>query len=69
MGSLRVSSQIRAATRPNRRDSGTDNDEVRFKPVLALSFVQNHLQESQAHAEQAQPDEIDVNSCLEALCA
>ena len=44
---------------PDHRQSGAGNDEVRFKPVLALSLIQNHLQESQAHAQQAQPNEVD----------
>ena len=64
MGSLRVSSQTKAATSPNDRQSGAGNDEVRFKPVLALTLIQNYLQESQAHTQQAQPNEVDSDSGL-----
>ena len=49
------------------RQRGAGNDEVRFKPVLALSLIQNHLQESQAHTQQAQPNEIDADSRLKPL--
>ena len=49
---------------PDQRQSGAGNDEVRFKPVLALPLIQNYLQESQAHTQQAQPNEVDPDSRL-----
>ena len=47
------------AQQAEQRHRGAADDEVRFKPVLALALIQNHLQESQSHAQQAQPNEVD----------
>ena len=36
-----------------RRDERKGDDEVRFEPVIALAFVQNHLQRSEAEGNES----------------
>src|SRR5208283_2025982 len=41
------------------RDHAQPYDEVRFEPVFALSFVEDHLQCSQAERDKTEADEVD----------
>src|SRR5271157_2467386 len=40
-------------------DDGQPYDEVRLEPVFALSFVEDHLQGSEAECDQAESDVVD----------
>ena len=40
-------------------DHAQHYDEVRFEPVFALSFVEDHLQRSEAERDQAQSDVVN----------
>ena len=40
-------------------DDGEDDDEVRFKPVVALALVEDDLQSAQAKRNEAETDVID----------
>src|SRR5512141_518077 len=40
-------------------DDGQSQDKVRLEPVFALSFVEDHLQGSEAERDQAESDVVD----------
>src|ERR1700730_4864987 len=43
------------------RDNRKHQDEMRFKPVLALTFIEDYLQRAQAQRNQTEPDVIDAS--------
>ena len=53
-GSFWRSSQATAPTRPTAEASAPDN-EVGTEPIVALAFIEDHLEKAQADAEQARP--------------
>src|SRR5258708_30242780 len=43
----------------SRSDDGENHDEVRFEPIVALSFVEDDLERSQAKGYEAETDVVD----------
>src|SRR5579863_54796 len=48
----------------DKRDDRGPDDEVGAKPVVTLTFVQDHLQKTDADAQEADADEIDTQALL-----
>src|SRR5258706_4759784 len=42
------------------RDHGQRQNEMRFEPVITLSFIEDHLQRSEAERDQTEPDVVDL---------
>src|SRR4029077_12548578 len=42
-------------------NDGKSDDEVRFKPVFALTFVENNLQSAEAECHKSQPNVVNVS--------
>ncbi len=60
MGSLCRHSQKTTKINEAAADHGKNHDEVRFEPVVALAFVEDDLQRSQAERDKAEADVVDL---------
>ena len=47
------------ANQPHDGNHRAADDEVRAEPIIALAFIQDHLEKTQAHTQQPQPDVIN----------
>src|SRR5208337_1493571 len=50
------------ADQADSRKHGAPDDEVRFKPVVALPFIENDLEEAEADAEESQADVVNLDA-------